>query len=40
MTTYEMVIPLLFLALGGAGIAYARYSARRLERRPTRHPAE
>ncbi len=34
MTTYEVMIPLFFLALGGAGIAFARYSARRLERDP------
>ena len=41
MTTVEIVIPLIALALGGCGILAARFSAYRLHRDdPKRPPAE
>ena len=41
MTAYEFWMPLMLLLIaGGGGIAYATWSARRLEKRHRDHPAE
>lgn len=40
MTTFEFIVPLIALALGGVAVLYVRWLDRRFDREDPRHPAE
>lgn len=40
MTAFDIVIPLIALAIGAAAAIYTRYSVKRFDRKYGRHPAE